>query len=305
MPYKCIECNLETTLLSNYNRHLNTQKHKKAMIKSNLKQAETENNSLQTTQIPHKFLFDHTNTTQNHTNTTQIPHKYHTNILPPKCHYCYKIFSRIDSLNRHISRYCKEKKKLDKEKSEMKLIIEAQKNKIETLEKCTTNITNVQVNSINSNNSNSNNTNSNNTNNSNNNVKLNYFGKENLSMLTDDVKKELIKGPFTMMPRLMEIVYFNDKFPENHTIKLANKNKELMKIHQKKGWKFKDKKETIEYILEDKNYEVDSYYDENEEDFSNFVKKTYNKFRELFDSRDTSLWRKIKRDIDIVLWNNM
>ena len=49
-------------------------------------------------------------------------------------------------------------------------------------------------------------------------------------MLTDEFKKELIKGPFTMMPKLMEKIYFNEKYPENHTIKMVNKNKDLMKL---------------------------------------------------------------------------
>ena len=42
-----------------------------------------------------------------------------------------------------------------------------------------------------------------------------------------------------------------------------------------------------------------------EQQFSDFVKKTYGRFRELFDSRDELLWNKIKREIDLVLWNNM
>ena len=62
------------------------------------------------------------------------------------------------------------------------------------------------------------------------------------------IKKELIKGPFKMKPKLLELIYFNKKYPVNHTTKLVNhttklvnhstklvnKNKELMKIHKKK-----------------------------------------------------------------------
>jgi hypothetical protein len=124
-------------------------------------------------------------------------------------------------------------------------------------------------------------------------------------MLTDEFKKELIKGPFKMMSKLMEKVYFNNKYPENHTIKMVNKNKELMKVHNKDGWKLVDKKDTVDYILEETNYEVDSFYDTNEEEFSHFVKKTYNKFRTLFDTRNIKLWKKTEREIDLVLWNNM
>ena len=66
-----------------------------------------------------------------------------------------------------------------------------------------------------------------------------------------------------------------------------------------------DKKDTVDYILEETNYEVDSFYDTNEEEFSHFVKKTYNKFRTLFDTRNIKLWKKTEREIDLVLWNNM
>ena len=88
-------------------------------------------------------------------------------------------------------------------------------------------------------------------------------------------------------------------------MKLVNRKEKIMKIYDKEGWKYVDKDETIDYILEDKNYAVDSYYDRNEAQFSDFVKKTYGRFRELFDSRDGELWKQITRDIDLVLWNNM
>ena len=108
-----------------------------------------------------------------------------------------------------------------------------------------------------------------------------------------------------MMPKLLELIYFNKKYPENHTMKLVNKNKELMKIHKKKGWELVDKVDTIDYLLEDKNYTLDSFYDTNTEIFSKMIKKTYNNFRNLFDSRDKELWKQIKRDVDLLLWNNM
>ena len=83
-----------------------------------------------------------------------------------------------------------------------------------------------------------------------------------MEMVTDEIKKEMIKGPFKMMPKLLEMIYFNKDHPENHTMKLVNKNKEVMKVHKEEGWKLVDKTDTIDYVLEDKNYEVDNYYDE-------------------------------------------
>ena len=37
------------------------------------------------------------------------------------------------------------------------------------------------------------------------------------------------------------MIYFNEKYPENHTMKMVNKNKELMKVHKKSGWELVDK----------------------------------------------------------------
>ena len=67
----------------------------------------------------------------------------------------------------------------------------------------------------NSNNTMNNSGNHNNSHNQVNNIQLNVFGKEDLSMITEKVKQELIKGPFKMMPKLMEMIYFNKDHPEN------------------------------------------------------------------------------------------
>ena len=133
-----------------------------------------------------------------------------------------------NSMRRHIRLYCKVKKeeelmelKKEKEMNELKQIISEemaeQNNKITKLID--------QVNTTTNNNTmnNSGNNNTSNSHNQVNNIQLNVFGKEDLSMLTENVKQELIKGPFKMMPKLMEMIYFNKNHPENHTMKLVNK----------------------------------------------------------------------------------
>ena len=49
----------------------------------------------------------------------------------------------------------------------------------------------------------------------------------------------------------------------------------------------------------------DYYYENSEEQFSEFVEKTYQRFQELYNSQDKSLWDRIKKDVDFLLWNNM
>ena len=316
--FNCYECKYKTNLKGDYKRHLNSKKHQRNMINEGLECVECENT-----------LKEYTKSTEKVQKSTQMPflgtqkvHKKYTNnkikektnmvINNNLCEYCGMKFTTRNSMLRHLRNYCKIKKDLDKKEgenetknenlNELKKIISEemaeQNNKINKL------LDNVST-TTNSNNTMNNSGNHNNSHNQVNNIQLNVFGKEDLSMITEKVKQELIKGPFKMMPKLMEMIYFNKDHPENHTLKLVNKKEKIMKIHDKEGWKYVDKNETIDYILEDKNYAVDSYYDRNEAQFSDFVKKTYGRFRELFDSRDGELWKQITRDIDLVLWNNM
>ena len=210
------------------------------------------------------------------------------------CELCGSVFKTRHIMLKHIRLNCKTKKEYEITQQSKDIEIQELKSQLKQLISKVGNTTTINNQTINQQ-----------TNVQQNNVSLNVFGKEDLSMLTDDVKRELIKGPYDMMPKLMEMVYFNKEYPQNHTLKLVNKNKDILKIYDKNGWKFVDKDATVDYILEDKNYEVDEFYDLNGEEFSNFVKHTYKDFRRLFDSRDKELWKKIKKDVDLLLWNNM
>ena len=275
MPeYECKICNYKTKIRNQLERHHNTKKHLKNIEIYNLK-----NNPEKTCLIiPSKFThfpskvpqISSKNSLENE--NTESKKKF-------RCPNCDKSYTRKDNLKRHLANGCTMKTTLKEENNKLQLIIEEQKEKLDKIV-CQNNI---QINNIN----------------------MNIFGKENLEMVTDDVKKELIKGPFKMMPKLVEMIYFNKKYPENHILKLVNKNKEILKIHKKKGWEYVDKNDTIDYILEDKNYTVDNFYDTNTEIFSKMIKQTYENFRKLFDNRDKELWKQIKRDVDLLLWNNM
>ncbi len=274
----CKICDYKTTFRSNYKRHLNSKKHATSLIKyrANMKNDKnnlicepvlTQNESFLTQNEP--FL------TQNEPVLTQ-----NSSISEKKtyfCKFCNKNFSSNSHLTRHMKLNCKVKKEIEKEE------LSADKKEIAELKgqinKLIDKVGNKTYHTHIGNTTNNNKTETNNTlnldNSVNNNVNLNIFGKENLEMVTDEVKRELIKGPYKMMPKLLQMIYFNKDFPENHTMKMVNKNKDIMKIHDKDGWKLVDKADTIDYVLEDKNYEVDNFYDQNPDEFSQFVKRTY------------------------------
>uniref|UniRef100_A0A6C0J8Q7 C2H2-type domain-containing protein n=1 Tax=viral metagenome TaxID=1070528 RepID=A0A6C0J8Q7_9ZZZZ len=295
--FLCNLCNYKTNLSSNFTRHIKTDKHIRNLLHYGNKPKSIKKCLIN----PPVLTQNDPKTTQNEPVLTHIEPVLTQNTTKSKkkvyfCEFCYKNFSTNSHLKRHTRQNCKVKKEQElkdiKENTDDKKEIAELKNQIQTLmnkvsTKSSHNNTHIGDTTIN------------------NTINLNVFGKENLEMVTDDIKKEMIKGPFKMMPKILELIYFNKKYPENHTMKLVNKNKELMKIHKKKGWELVDKVDTIDYLLEDKNYTLDSYYDTNTEIFSKMIKKTYNNFRNLFDSRDKELWKVIKRDVDLLLWNNM
>lgn len=316
--FNCYECNYKTNLKGDYKRHLNSKKHQRNMgitaLKLEICEKIPKEEQKRNKKEQKGTFWEQKGTKKEQKGTFLHDGKIEEfdTIKCFICEYCNKEYSSRKTMLRHMKHYCKVKKDYDVKKkadvaknenlNELKKIISEemaeQNNKINKL------LDNVGT-TNNSNNTMNNSGNHNNSHNQVNNIQLNVFGKEDLSMITEKVKQELIKGPFKMMPKLMEMIYFNKDHPENHTLKLVNKKEKIMKIHDKEGWKYVDKDETIDYILEDKNYAVDSYYDRNEAQFSDFVKKTYGRFRELFDSRDGELWKQITRDIDLVLWNNM
>ena len=72
---------------------------------------------------------------------------------------------------------------------------------------------------------------------------------------------------------MMKMIYFNDKYPENKTLKLINRKDNILQVHRNEGWEYVDKESVIDEIIDNTNYEVDTYYDVKSEDFSNFAKK--------------------------------
>jgi hypothetical protein len=308
MPiYDCNLCNYKTKIRSQLNRHLNTQKHKNnialqphiwcetnPIYKKELKKNSTADIVLK------KELKKNSNADivfKKNSNAECIIKPNDTQLIEMAvCEYCSVQFKTRHIMLKHIRQHCKAKKEYDMIYIKKDKEIEELKSQVKELISKVGNTTN---------NTTINNQTYNQQTNVQQNVNLNVFGKEDLSMLTDEFKRELIKGPFVMMPKLMEMVYFNKEYPQNHTMKLVNKNKDILKIHDKNGWKYVAKDATVDYILEDKNCEVDDYYDLNGEEFSHFVKNTYKDFRRMFDSQDKELWKKIKHDVDLLLWNNM
>lgn len=276
--YFCVTCNFSSKLKSNYQRHLNTNKHKKRI---NL----LGNNSFSNGKKPSKFT----------PNPSKIPKK--PSEIPPKpskiyvCEHCNKEFSRKDNLKRHMLARCKgSNEDVDYKQMFYEMKHELLKEKQEFKQQI-----NILLDKV-----------GNTTNNITQNIQLNSYGNEDMSHITDTLKTQMLKIPFGMIPKMIEAVHFNDDKPENKNIALSNVRDNKIKIFTNDKWVYKDKEETINDLVEGKYFILDNHY-KNIEDKTTFdvqEQQTIDKFKTYFREGDKNFVEKLKKDCELLLLNN-
>jgi len=229
--------------------------------------------------------------------------KIHQN--PPKspvineCPYCYKRFSRSDSLNRHYGR-CKIKKK---EKENDKQEIKELKEIVEKLlvEKGNTNITN------NTNNTNNMNNSHNTTNHMTNNIIIHNYGDENTKYITSDYILNLLKNkPAKIIPELIKYTHFNDDHPENQNIKITNKKEPYIKVRKNDKWELQDKDETINDLIDRQQFHLmdEDVEKKIEEKCSNIEKVNIERCSHLYNQEDKEYMKRLYNESELIIINN-
>ena len=135
------------------------------------------------------------------------------------------------------------------------------------------------------------------------NIQLNSYGNEDVSHISDNLKNEMLKIPFAAIPKMIEAVHFNDEKPENKNISLSNIRDNKVKIYSEKGWIYKDKDETINDLVNGKYLILDNHY-QNVGDNIDFENETFEKFKTYYNCGDKALVEKLKKDCELLLFNN-
>ena len=286
--YECKICNFVTNLKSNYNRHLNTKKHEKKEYNYDVCLNKTAKKEYNLTTNDHNLTTtDHKNGKKK--NKKNNIEKHNDGIKLFVCGDCNKVLSTKGHLKRHQQNYCpklkdsnenvilknmllEQKKMFEQERKHLYKQIESLIHKVGD-----TTINNTQTN----------------------NIQLNSYGNEDLSHITDNIKDQLIKMPYGMIPKLIEYVHFSEKKPENKNIALTNKNDNKIKIFSNNKWVYKNKDETINDLMDGKYFILDSYYDSNQSSITG-----YDKFRKFYDESDKILVDNLKKECELVLLNN-
>ena len=275
MPlYTCSLCNFSSMLKGDYKRHLKTNKHINNHNKYGVK----------TTKDHKKTTKDHKKTTKNGQKTWEF-----------KCNFCDETYTTYAHKRRHENHYCKENPMIindiikikDKQLKENDKRIQKLEKKVEKLTNKIGNTTNIQNNIIN------------------NNIKINSYGEEDLSFITDAFKTEMLKIPYGAIPKMIETIHFNNEKPENKNIIYPNISKNILKIKNGEKWQHKNKDLILYDMIDSKYLILDDHFDliVNGEKLSSHNKKNYIKFREQFDVGDKELFNNLKSDCELIMLN--
>ena len=123
--------------------------------------------------------------------------------------------------------------------------------------------------------------------NRNNNIQLNNFGEENKEMLTNKFMTNMIKYPYTAIPKMIEKIHFNDNYPENKNIRMLNKRDNKLQVQNNTRWDYVHKNETIRNLIDEQNYTMDKFFTDNKDTFSELHQKRYNGFQKKMDNDDS------------------
>ena len=287
VEYKCNKCCRTFNKKSNYNYHLKRKIPCQNIIIQNIPQIST----LSSTQNSAILAEQEEDTSH-------------------KCNYCNKTFSRSDSLNRHITNYCKIKKQQCDQKETIYQTLLKRLDIMETQNKELLN----EVNKMKQENKNIvvNNTNNNTMNNTTNvaqlnqlnniNIKVVAFRKEDLSHITNEIYAKILNKGFKSVPNLVDCIHFNKNRPENHNVYISNMRDKHVLVYDGEDWKLKEKDEILQQLVDDKTEMLSEKFDELVDKLD---EPTITKFKRFLDQKDDDkVISGIKNDLRLMLYNN-
>jgi hypothetical protein len=311
MPsHLCSFCNYSTDLKGNYKKHIQTKKHGVAIQKLQKKTEENGNVIQKEPKKGQKMAKKSQKEPKKSEKKLQIliqkePKKSEKTTIQNSliCSFCEKSFSSISNRRRHELHRCKKNnnttdllldeknkliKKLEKEKQE--IYNNAEKDKVNLYKQISELIEKVGDTTINQTQ----------------NINLNNYGTEDISHIISNFKNRFLKLPYGAIPKMLEVIHFNDSKPENKNIVLPNKNENMVKIFMNNKWVYKDKNEAILDLVDKKYMLMDAQYElldlKNNDD--NYIEKTYTKFKSYYEDGDKELVDRLKKECEMVLLNN-
>lgn len=158
------------------------------------------------------------------------------------------------------------------------------------------------------NNDHSTNLNTTNNTNSNNNIGtqivINAFGNENTDYLDTKAIVKCINEVYKSIPAIVETIHFNPKHPENHNIKIPNKKQPYATVMgNDQKWKYVDRKDAIDKMIDHGYTLLDGTYRENRDRFPPRKQDRFEAFQDKYENEDKNTLRNVKNDVELLVFN--
>ena len=256
--------------------------------------------------------------TYNHIyNPNIINNSLHENIVNYNCNKCNKNFTCYQNRWRH-QKSCKfiiedKKDNLVDENNKLKLIIEKQSEENQEIKKTLMELLNknckVHPKTLQKINKQLNLNGDHNTINNgiiNNTYNLIALGHENLTdVFSRKEKMAILKYRYCSLPHLVEYTHFNDKYPQFKNILITNTQNTLAYKFdiKKKQFITVDKNDLLEDIIDERMCDLNSFFDELENDLDEKTKEIIEIVKEKIDN-DPAYKELKKKDIKLIIYNN-
>jgi hypothetical protein len=254
-------------------------------------------------------------------NSKSPPDNSKSNFNNLSCKYCNKKFTRIDNLTRHINSRCSKKqennledtiKKQTDELNQLKLLMFEQSTQLKSIiselinKNCKVHHKTLQK--INKQLNGDHNTINENINKGtiNNTYNIIGLGHENLTdVFSKKEKLNILKYRFNSLPQLVEYAHFNDKYPQFKNILITNTQNNLAYKYDTKKKQFVavNKDELLEDIVDERMCDINSFYEELEEELDTKTKEILDKVKDKIES-DPAYKELKKQDIKLIIYNN-
>jgi hypothetical protein len=197
------------------------------------------------------------------------------------CEYCKKKFNTNGSLSRHQKDFCKHRKDvLEEENKKLKeRIKELEKRPMSTNNTYNDNRTYIVVNN---------------------------YENTNMKRLNDGDYIKILEDseePYRIIPKLIQEVHFNPNFPENHNIRLSNRNRnnKHLQVYRNNHWEIQDKDTEIGNLISDKETNLSDWIDQKGKKYPEALEK----FNEYLDQKyDEDIAKLVKDEVEQLLYNN-
>ena len=269
MEYRCECCNYYTKRKYNYDKHIESNKHKLVESKSvvNLKS-------------PQSQLWVNPGSTQNQQKVAALF----------TCKYCEQNFKFKQSMYRHIKYTCTKNKTEDLTEL-VRLLnarLEKQDKQLETQAKQIEKLMGkLEINGS-----------FNNTVNITNNINLLNYKDTDVSHLTDEDYKKCLRKASRCVLKLIEKVHFNPEKPENMNVYISNMKDKYMMMYQDNKWTLTNKDE-LNTVYNHKEDLIEEWFNLNKDPE---MEKFFNRYVELKDDKITM--DTVQEEYKLLMFNN-